>query len=96
MDKELIIVAKIQAKPDHIELVKAELNKLIAPTLKEEGCIQYDLHKDNQNPEIFLFYEIWQSRELWQQHMNAAHLAEFNKVTEGAVAGVSLNEMTKL
>ena len=46
MSKTLTIVASIEAKPDKIDLVKAELQKLIAPTLKEAGCIQYDLHQD--------------------------------------------------
>ena len=36
MSKALTIVATIEAKPDKIDLVKAELKKLIAPTLKEE------------------------------------------------------------
>ncbi len=52
----LTIVAKIEAKSDKVELVKAELLKLIAPTRKEAGCIQYDLHQDNSNPAVFVFF----------------------------------------
>ncbi|MBT8363058.1 MAG: antibiotic biosynthesis monooxygenase [Deltaproteobacteria bacterium] len=95
MGKKLTIVARIEANSDKIEWVKAELLKLIEPTLKEAGCIQYDLHQDNENPAVFLFYENWESRELWQEHMNNAHLAEYMKATEGAVASFTLNEMTK-
>ncbi len=32
-----------------------------------------------------MFYENWESRELWQRHMNAPHLAAYKKATEGAV-----------
>ena len=95
MSKKLTIVARIEANPDKIELVKTELLKLIEPTLKEAGCIQYDLHQDNENPAIFMFYENWESRELWQEHMNNTHLAEYMKATEGAVASFTLYEMTK-
>jgi quinol monooxygenase YgiN len=95
MANELTILARIEAESDKIELVKAELLKLIDPTLKEAGCIQYDLHQDNENPAVFLFYENWESRELWQKHMNNTHLAEYMKATEGAVASFTLNEMTK-
>jgi quinol monooxygenase YgiN len=95
MSKKLTIVARIGANPDKIELVKTELLKLIEPTLKEAGCIQYDLHQDNENPAIFMFYENWESRELWQEHMNNTHLAEYMKATEGAVASFTLYEMTK-
>ena len=52
---KLTIVAHIFAKPDQIDLVKAELQKIIAPTLAEEGCLQYDLHQDNEEPEHFMF-----------------------------------------
>lgn len=96
MSKKLTIVARIEANADRVELVKAELLKLVAPTLEEPGCIQYDLHQDNENPAVFLFYENWESRELWQQHMNNAHIAEYLKATEGAVASFTLNEMSLL
>ena len=95
MSSKLTIVAKIEANPDKIELVRTELLKLIEPTLKEAGCIQYDLHQDNENSAVFLFHENWESRELWQEHMNNTHLAEYMKATEGAVASFTLNEMTK-
>ncbi|NEQ54029.1 MAG: antibiotic biosynthesis monooxygenase [Leptolyngbya sp. SIO3F4] len=95
MGTPLTIVGKIEANPDKIEFVKAELLKLIPITLKEVGCIQYDLHQDNDNPAVFLFYENWESRELWQQHMSNTHLVAYLKATEGSVASFTLNEMTK-
>lgn len=96
MGKQLTIVAKIEAYPDQVELVKAELLKLVEPTLREAGCIQYDLHQDNHDPAVFLLYENWESRELWQAHMQNAHIAKFAQSTEGAVADFSLQEMTRI
>ena len=90
----LTIVANIKANPDKIDLVKAELLKLIDITRAEAGCINYDLHQDNEDPAHFLFYENWESRELWQTHMGAPHLAAYMAATEGAVAEFTLNEMT--
>ena len=91
---KLTIIANIHANPDQIDLVKAELEKLVAPTRAEKGCIQYDLHRDNDNPAHFMFFENWESRELWQTHMNAPHIAAYVKATDGAVAEFTLNEMT--
>lgn len=91
---KLTIVANIKANPDKIDLVKAELIKLIDTTRGEAGCINYDLHQDNENPAHFMFYENWESRELWQTHMQAPHLAAYMEATEGAVAEFTLNEMT--
>ena len=92
----LTIVANIKAKADKIERVKAELVKLIDITRAEEGCINYDLHQDNENPAHFLFYENWESRELWQNHMSNRHLKDYMAATEGAVDAFTLNEMTQI
>ena len=94
MSNQLTIVARILAKTEKRELVKSELLKLIEITRAEEGCINYDLHQDNEDPNLFLFYENWTSRELWQKHMNNSHLAAYMEATEGAVAEFTLNEMT--
>ncbi|GLS91900.1 antibiotic biosynthesis monooxygenase [Psychromonas marina] len=93
---KLTIIANIITKADQVELVKAELLKLIDVTRAEEGCINYDLHQDNENPAHFTFYENWVSRELWQTHMGNTHLAEYMKATEGAVEIFTLNEMTQI
>lgn len=93
---KLTIVANIIAKADQVELVKAELLKLIDVTRAEEGCINYDLHQDNENPAHFTFYENWESRELWRTHMDNEHLAQYMKATEGAVDTFTLNEMSHI
>ncbi|MEM9229409.1 MAG: putative quinol monooxygenase [Pseudomonadota bacterium] len=91
---KLTIVANIKANPNKVDLVKAELLKLIDTTRAEEGCVNYDLHQDNENPAHFLFYENWESRELWQTHMSAPHLAAYMEATDGAVDEFTLNEMS--
>ncbi|QQS55204.1 MAG: antibiotic biosynthesis monooxygenase [Candidatus Competibacteraceae bacterium] len=92
----LTIIANIHANPDQIDRVKAELEKLVPITRAEKGCLQYDLHRDNEDPAHFMFFESWESRELWQAHMNAPHLAAYMKATDGAVAEFILNEMTPI
>ncbi len=93
---KLTIVANIRANADQIERVKAELMKLIPVTRAEEGCTQYDLHQDDEDPTHFMFYENWKSRELWQAHMSAPHLAAFKESTEGALAELVINEMSHI
>lgn len=93
---KLTIVANITAKADKVDLVKAELKKLIEPTRVEEGCLQYDLHQDNENPARFLFYENWASRDLWQRHMGNRHLKDYMEATEGAIEAFTVLEMTHI
>ena len=92
----LTIVAHITARPDRIEFVKAELKKLVDITRSEAGCVQYDLHQDNERPAHFMFFENWDSRELWQKHMAAPHLVAMKTATEGAIEAFALHEMTRV
>lgn len=92
----LTILAQITAVSGKEDLVRAELEKLVDITRAEAGCIQYDLHKDKEKPGLFVFYETWESRELWQTHMGAPHLAAYMAATDGAVGGFVLNELSKI
>ena len=92
----LTIVAEIIAKPEKVELVKAELLKLIPVTLAEAGCINYDLHQDLEDPARFLFYENWETREHWVAHSEAPHLKAYLSATEGAVEDFTVRQMSRV
>ena len=79
---------------EKIELVHTELLKLIDIACAEDCCINFDLHQDNDKPADFMFYESWDSRDLWQTNMSVSHLAAYMEATDGAVEGFTLNEMT--
>jgi len=92
---KLTIVANITAKADKVDLVNTELEKLIDITRAEEGCLKNDLHQNNDNPARFVFYENWESRELWETHKGAQHLKDYMAATDGPVKEFTLNEMTR-
>ena len=93
---QLTIVANIKSHPDKIDFVNSELEKLVPLTRAENGCVCYDLHRDNENPAHFMFYETWESHERWQDHFNSSHIQDYRAVTEGMIADFTLNEMTKI
>ena len=79
---QLSIIARLKAKDGYEDQLFGECRKLIGPTLAEEGCINYDMHRSHEDSTI-IFYENWTTRELWQQHMQSPHLQEFSAKTEG-------------
>jgi quinol monooxygenase YgiN len=93
---KLTITANITAKADQIDLVKTQLEKVIAPTRQEAGCISYLLHQNNEDPAHFFMFENWESRELWQAHLESAHFKAFAAATEGALAELAIHEMTQI
>ena len=72
------VIAKLKAQSGSEESLYEELRNLVEPTRAEEGCINYDLHRSVEDPGLFMFYENWESRPLWEQHMESAHLSEFS------------------
>jgi len=95
-NSNLTIIAKILVKKEKVTLFLQEVPTVIESTRKEKGCITYDLHRDNDNSNQFLFYETWKNRALWQDHMNSPHITTFLKLTEDALEEVVLNEMTHI
>ncbi|KGY12982.1 antibiotic biosynthesis monooxygenase [Vibrio tubiashii] len=93
---KLTVIANIIAKSGHEEAVKSELIKLIDKTRVEEGCINYDLHQDNQNPAHFVFHENWESEALLEQHLASEHIAAYIAAVEGKVDTFTINRMTHI
>ncbi len=81
-----VVVAHFHAKPGHEQALERLLMSLVEPTRAERGCLQYDLHRDEQDPRQYLFYEIWASREAWDAHMAAPHLKAFASSVEEFLA----------
>ncbi|MBC7961731.1 MAG: antibiotic biosynthesis monooxygenase [Steroidobacteraceae bacterium] len=92
----LSVVAKIVAKKDSVVSVRSELLKLIEPTRKEVGCIEYHLHQDNENPAVFIFHETWESLVCLENHMNTDHFKSFVKATDSLVEEIAVHKMTRI
>ena len=74
---KLTVVAQIKAKAGMEEQVRQELLALVAPTRKESGCINYDLHQAQDDNSLFVFYENWLSKKDLDEHLQTPHLQAF-------------------
>ena len=90
------IVAKITAKNDAVEAVKAELLKMVAPTRQEEGCMEYRLHQDNADPAVFVFCENWKNQACLEQHMNSRHFQAYVAAVADLIAEKIVHKMTEI
>jgi quinol monooxygenase YgiN len=72
--KILTVVAAFQAKPGKENELRSALIGLVAPTRKESGCLNYDLHASPEDPAKFLFHENWASKTHHEAHMKTPHL----------------------
>ncbi len=67
--KTVTVIAQVKAKPGKESLVRKELLSLVAPSRKDAGCINYDLHQAKDNPALFLFHENWTSKAELDAHL---------------------------
>lgn len=81
------VVATFQARAGKEVDLKTALLGLLAPTRKEVGCLNYDLHRSPECPARFLFHENWASQAHLNDHLQSAHIkALLPRVDELCVA----------
>jgi len=91
----LTVIAKLKVKEGAIDFVKRELSKLVEPTLKEKGCINYDLFQDNEDPSVFLFYENWLNNNYLDAHMQTGHFKSCFEKIDGLYV-IEVNKAAKV
>jgi quinol monooxygenase YgiN len=82
----LTLVVLLRAKEGQHVLLEAELRALVSPTRKEEGCLQYDLHRSADQPGTYLFHEVWESREHHVAHTRTPHFLRWNARKDSLLA----------
>ena len=70
----LPVVAIFVAKPGLEEKLETLLRSVVEPTLREEGCISYQVNRDIANPRRFVFTEEWRSKADLDLHLATPHL----------------------
>ena len=82
----LTLIVTLRAKEGQHLLLEAELRALVGPTRKEDGCLQYDLHRGADQPATFLFHEVWESREHHAAHTRTPQFLRFNARKDSLLA----------
>jgi quinol monooxygenase YgiN len=67
-------------------LLEAELRALVIPTRREEGCLQFDLHRSEEQPGAYLLHEVWASHEAHTKHRNTPHFLRYNARKDALLA----------
>ncbi len=82
----LTLIATLRAKEGQHLLLEAELRALVGPSRKEDGCLLYDLHRGADHPGMFLFHEVWESREHHAAHTRTPHFLRWNARKDALLA----------
>lgn len=96
MTEQVVVFASIISKPDCVEKVRALLLGAVEPSRQEEGCIKYDLHQSTDEPNSFMFYEVWKNDQHFQAHTKMPHFEYLVKNLEGITESIKVQTMKLL
>ncbi len=92
---QLTLIARLKAKPGMGEALGAALLTIVAPSRAEPGCINYDLHRSDADPDLWCVYENWRSKADHAAHDATPHIEAFRPLVAPLLAEpVSLEALT--
>jgi quinol monooxygenase YgiN len=95
VNSKLVVIAEVIAIDGHQFDLRAAQEKLVAETLKEQGCELYELNQSLDDSRILIFVERWTTEDDWKAHMTGEAVANFR--ASGAprwIASQKLHRMT--
>ena len=82
------VVAKSFAKGDKLDRILELSEEMVGRTVKEEGCIKYELFQDLKDPKVMIIIEEWENEEALNKHMASEHfiriIPQLNELREKA------------
>jgi quinol monooxygenase YgiN len=81
-DGEFIVVARYQVKVGQGDQVARLLGSHIAATRGEPGCLEFVALRSTANPDAFVLYERYASRESFDAHLASPH---FETIVRGSI-----------
>jgi quinol monooxygenase YgiN len=75
------------AKPGFEDDLRQLLAALQTASRRDDGCLEYSVFSDEQDPRTFLLYEKWTSSEALDAHNEQQHVKEFLRSAEPFMAG---------
>ncbi|MEV4935521.1 antibiotic biosynthesis monooxygenase [Sphingobium sp. LMA1-1-1.1] len=70
-------LAEMRAKAGRSEELGAALQRLVAPSRAESGCIIYQIHQGTHDPDLWMVYEVWRSFDDLTEHFSLPHMQAF-------------------
>lgn len=66
-------------RPERVDAFEQLFRAYVEPSRAEPGCIEYHMLRDAEDPTLFIFFEVWQSREHLAVHSALPHMRDFHQ-----------------
>lgn len=76
-----VVIAEFRVKPGCMDAFLAAAQDDASHSVRDEaGCRQFDVIRPEATPDAVVFYEVYDSREAFDSHLETPHLARFRDV----------------
>ena len=67
----IIVIIKLDARPEKWFELKQSLLAMIEPTKKEKGCLSHDIFQNIENDNDFSLIQMWRTRDDWDNYLRS-------------------------
>ncbi len=78
----LVLVVNVTVAPEHTEYLKPAMLENAANSVKEEGCLQFDVIVSQDDENTFLFYEVYTDADALASHRKTPHFLSYWNVMQ--------------
>lgn len=83
------VVARFISRPEHIAQTESLLRSFVAPARADPGCLCYDLHRVQDDPNSFIIFDGRADQNALERHFTDTHVARTLKALEPLLAETS-------
>lgn len=76
-----------RARPGRSPELARRLDRLAMASRAEPGCRTYDVHRSNEDAQLWLIYEQWESAEAAAAHLAGSHVGDFIDAVAALIEG---------
>ena len=79
----IILHVTVQVKPEHVsEYLEAVRHDAEHSEKDEPGCLRFDVVRDNDDPDHYLFYEVYRDDDAFATHRDSDHFARWREAAD--------------
>ncbi|WP_313441463.1 putative quinol monooxygenase [Novosphingobium sp.] len=84
------------AKPGYEDRLLGALNQLVRDVRQQDGFLQYDLHRDMEEPRRFFAVENWESKQAFDAHASAPEVEAYRALVADWIEDTSYHPMKRI
>lgn len=73
----VVVAGAFRVPPENVERFRPVMEKMLAASRAEEGCLDYSYAMDVCEPGLIRVFETWRDRAALDAHLRTGHLAEW-------------------